>query len=85
MSVSATKFEILKEGSRTEIKNFVKKARKNALDSNKEIKKLESEIDSDEDMPDKEYRRICNKIDALSNNSKILDYNKLIIIDGETI
>ena len=78
-SMSATQFDILKEDQNGELVKFVKNARKEAEKAAKQIDKLEEE---QEYCNDERYSEIQNELDKLIQKTRIVKYEKLLIIDG---
>lgn len=81
-SISATQFDILKEGIKSELVDFVDSARDEAEKAKKKIDKLEDKL---EDCSGLFYEKYSKEIDDLIPKTKILKYSKLVIIDGFTL
>lgn len=81
-NISATQFDILKEGIKSELVDFVDSARDEAEKAKKKIGKLEDKL---EDCSDLFYEKYNKEIDDLIPKTKILKYSKLMIIEGFTL
>lgn len=81
-SISATQFDILKEGVKSELVDFVDNAREEAEKARKRISELEDKLEYASDLF---YEKYNKEIDDLIPKTKILKYSKLMIIEGFTL
>lgn len=78
ISMSATQFDILKEGSVDELKEYVKRMKSNSGKARKEFQKIEDNLEFS-NISEKAYNRAYDEF----RKATILEqYSKLIVLEG---
>lgn len=77
-SMNASSIDIIKEGNRSGLEYYVKMAKESAENARKAYRKLEDEIEYS-DMSMKKYEQLC---DEYLTKMRILNYEKLLIVEG---
>lgn len=84
-SMDGTVVTLIKEGNIEDLILFVDTQREIANTAKKEIDKINDELNYTFDMPDKKYNELGMKLHLHKSKTGILNYDKLMIIEGITI
>ena len=81
-SMDANTIHILKEGTQTDLKSFVQKARKEAEEAQKVLSEMKNEYGEYTNLTSKQWNSL--EIQMIEK-TRILNYDKILIVEGFVI